>query len=86
MPVVDSIGSLIRFHRERAGISMEALAYRAGVSVATVYRAENGRHRPSPATSTRIAEALGLPSGAFNDKAAPTPASGYGDGLDQQGG
>jgi predicted ATPase/DNA-binding XRE family transcriptional regulator len=55
------LGSLLRGHRERAGLSQEELAERAGVSWQAIGALERGeRQRPYPATVRRLAEALRL--------------------------
>jgi len=56
-----SLGRLIRRLRLRAGITQEALAERAGVSLATIEALEGDRRRqPYPHTVVALAEALGL--------------------------
>lgn len=46
--------------RRGAGLSMEALAAKAGVSTPTVYRAEHSRHVTKASTRQKLAEALGV--------------------------
>src|SRR6266536_3126683 len=56
-----SFGSLLRRLRLRARITQEALAERAGVSLATIEALEEARRRqPYPHTVAALAEALGL--------------------------
>lgn len=51
---------LLRQWRERRGLSVRALAERAGVSYVTVVRIETGRLSPTVATLEKLAEALGI--------------------------
>jgi len=54
-------GAQVRGLGERAGLSQEALAKRAGVGVATLSALERGqRRRPYPASLRRLARALSL--------------------------
>jgi transcriptional regulator with XRE-family HTH domain len=46
--------------RERRGLSIRALAERAGVGFATVYRIEAGRISPTVAMLTKLASALDI--------------------------
>jgi transcriptional regulator with XRE-family HTH domain len=56
-----SFGGLLRRHREQAGLSQEALAVRAGLSIDAVSTLERGvRRSPRPSTRVRLADALGL--------------------------
>lgn len=45
--------------RQEAGLSREALAARAGVSAATIYRLEAGRVQPQRLTARALAATLG---------------------------
>ena len=55
------VGALLRAYRERAGLSQEALAARAGLAPAAVSALERGvRRRPYPHTLAALAGALGL--------------------------
>lgn len=45
--------------RESAGLSMEALAKKAGVSLATIYRMENGIHNSLTKHAQKVAKVLG---------------------------
>src|SRR5215471_7012120 len=57
--------ALLRRHRLLAGLSQEALAERAGLSVRGVSDLERGmRHAPHPATIARLADALDLDEAA----------------------
>lgn len=61
MPLSSAIGELLRTLRTRAGLTQEALASRAGVSVRTVSDIECGKQmRPRAVTLRSLAEALGL--------------------------
>src|SRR5215218_1009595 len=54
-------GAVLRRHRLTAGLSQEALAERAGLSVRGLSDLERGaRHAPYPATVARLADALSL--------------------------
>lgn len=46
--------------RERAGLSIDALAEVSGVGRNTIWKAENGVNSPSVSTLTRMAEPLGV--------------------------
>src|SRR5215203_6162745 len=60
-----AFGVLLRRHRLAAGLSQEALAERAGLSVRGLSDLERGvRQAPYPATVARFAEALSLDAGA----------------------
>ena len=50
----------LRRIREQRGLTLEAVAYLAGVDTATVSRLENGVVRPKPETVVSIARALGV--------------------------
>lgn len=52
--------SPLRARRQRAGLSMEQLAVRAGISRATLYWAEKAPHLMSDRTAKAVAEVLGL--------------------------
>lgn len=53
----------IRSVRERQGLRRMDLAVRIGVDIATVYRWESGRTKPSIWLARAIAEALGVSMG-----------------------
>jgi predicted ATPase/DNA-binding NarL/FixJ family response regulator/DNA-binding XRE family transcriptional regulator len=56
-----SFGALLRKHRVRAGLTQQALAERAGLSLRGVSDLERGARRaPYPDTVRRLAEAIGL--------------------------
>ena len=46
--------------RRQAGYSVRALADRAGIAFATLWRIETGRATARPATAKKIADALGV--------------------------
>jgi transcriptional regulator with XRE-family HTH domain len=51
--------------RERAGLTQEAVAKRAGVSRAYLARLEMGRHDPPLSRLRKLAKALGVPVAAL---------------------
>jgi transcriptional regulator with XRE-family HTH domain len=59
------LGRRIRTLREREGLSLRAVAERAGVSESFVSQVERGVASPSVASLRRLAEALGGSVGAF---------------------
>lgn len=57
-----SLGEFIALHRKIAGMSLQEVADRAGVTKAHVWELQNGRARnPSIGTVCGIAKALGVP-------------------------
>jgi transcriptional regulator with XRE-family HTH domain len=55
------LGVAIRRHREKAGLSQQALAQKIGVPASTVFRLEKGEFgMPDPDKLGRLAEALGI--------------------------
>ena len=71
-----SFGALLRQHRLDAGLTQEALAERAGLSVRTVQHLERGLGQPYRETSRRLADVLALtaePRTQFERAAAPAP-------------
>ncbi|HXM53844.1 MAG TPA: helix-turn-helix transcriptional regulator [Candidatus Dormibacteraeota bacterium] len=63
----DSFGSLLRAHREAAGLSQEALAARSGVSVETISQWERGLvKRPRRTTLKLLTDALRLEPNAVD--------------------
>jgi transcriptional regulator with XRE-family HTH domain len=58
-------GTNLRWARERAGLSQEALANEAGVDRAAVSVFERGRRNPNLRTILRLARALELPPGVL---------------------
>lgn len=55
------LASLMRAHREAAGVSKEAAAGHAGISTRTVTRMEAAEHNVSPAVTESLARFYGLP-------------------------
>jgi len=64
-----SIGGTIRTARQRAGITQQALAERAGLALKTLSRIENGEDM-NLSTLTAIAAALDIPLGELVDQGA----------------
>jgi len=64
-----SIGGTIRAARQRAGITQQALAERAGLALKTLSRIENGEDM-NLSTLTAIAAALDIPLGELVDQGA----------------
>lgn len=51
----------LREWRELRNMTAEQLAFKAGVTLSTVYSAERGRHPPRHATIVKLAAALSTP-------------------------
>ncbi len=68
----ERFGSRLRELRLRAGLTQQAIAQAAGLSVSTVGRLEQGGN-PTPETVTALARALGVPVGAFDPPADEEP-------------
>ncbi len=69
-------GELLRRHRMAIGLTQEALAERAGLSVNGIQKLERGATRPYRDTTRRLVAALGLADGeqeGFLAAAAPAP-------------
>jgi transcriptional regulator with XRE-family HTH domain len=59
--MMDSIGTRLQAARRARGLTQEALARQAGVSLHTVVKLESGRIRqPLPETARKLAAALGV--------------------------
>jgi predicted ATPase/transcriptional regulator with XRE-family HTH domain/Tfp pilus assembly protein PilF len=70
-------GALLRRYRERAGLSQEELAERAGVTSQAIGALERGvRRHPYPTTVRRLAEALGLTEEERTELLAAVPPRG----------
>jgi len=54
------MGLLLRQWRDRRGLSLHALAARAGVHYVTITRIENGRMNPTVALLEKLAAALDI--------------------------
>jgi len=65
MKIDASVGRRIRLLRQRAGVSLRALAERAGVTPAMVSYVENGKASPSIVTLEKLLGALGTDVAAF---------------------
>jgi transcriptional regulator with XRE-family HTH domain len=63
MTVGEMVGANIRRYREIAGLSQEALGYRAEVHRTSVSLYETGSREPKPAALARLAGALGVDPG-----------------------
>ena len=61
----DTFGALLRDYRERAGLTQQELADRAGVDLATVGRFERGQRRPRLSTIEVIAAELADAAGPW---------------------
>ena len=59
------IGAQLRRERERALLTQDELATRAGVGVTTINRIENGRVEPHFRTIRKLAGALGVEASAL---------------------
>lgn len=55
-----NLARVIRSLRERHGLTQEALAHQAGLTVASYARIERAESNPTWITVTRIADALGI--------------------------
>ena len=53
-----SLPEAVRAKRKECGLTIEALAFRSGRSVATIQRIETGKHAPSLGTLADVADAL----------------------------
>lgn len=58
-----ALGAAIRRLREERGMSMEALAYKAGVTLNTITRLELAQSEPGWMTVRKVAEGLGITLG-----------------------
>ena len=57
-----SMGMLLKQQRTKAGLSQNALAKRAGVDVAHLFRLERGTSEAGPAVLGALARSMGLPA------------------------
>jgi transcriptional regulator with XRE-family HTH domain len=57
---MSQIGLRAKEIRQRRGDSQEAVARRAGISITTYVRIENGHNQPSIPTLRKVADALGV--------------------------
>jgi len=58
--VFEGFGTRLRELRQRAVLTQEELAERAGISVTTIILLERGRRPPRPKTTRALARALGI--------------------------
>ena len=56
----EEVARLVIKHRAALGLSQQELARRVGTSHSAISRIESGRHKTSPGTLQRVAEAIGL--------------------------
>jgi len=66
----DRIGANVRRLRQAKGLSQEALAHEAGMSMRYLAGLERGEENPSLAFLVKLAEALGILPSALFDEAA----------------
>lgn len=66
-----TVGELIRFHRESSGLSLTALAARAGVARSYLYQVEGGESSPTIDKLTKIASGLGVPPASLLPSEVP---------------
>lgn len=55
------IGETIRFLRQKAGLTQEALAHESGIHPTEISRLEKGLRNPKWGTMKRLAKGLGIP-------------------------
>ncbi len=67
---VRALGATVREARKRLGLSVQALAEKAGVSFGLVSQLERGMGNPSLQSIQRLAGALGVPPGQLLDEPA----------------
>lgn len=73
----------VRAARQAKGLTIEALAFAAGLSVRSVSRAEAGEHEPSLRSLAALAAALDIsPADLLSDDARPVPVP-SGEGPEQ---
>lgn len=68
-----SIGARVRSHRERRGLSQQALAEAARLQPETISRIETGSVSAALTTLWSLASALGVPFGDLVDGERPVP-------------
>lgn len=81
VPEINTLPTRLRVSREYAGLSMEQLATRAGISRNTVGRAEGGESTPSRATLMVWALACGVDAQWLRTGKAESPSP-DGEGLE----
>ncbi|MDF2560254.1 MAG: putative transcriptional regulator [Microbacterium sp.] len=67
---VETLGAAVRESRRRLGLSVQALAEKAGVSLGLVSQLERGMGNPSLQSIQRLAGALGVPVSQLLDEPA----------------
>ncbi len=73
---IEPFGTLLKEYRLRAGLTQEALAERAALSVRNIQSLESGANRPLRDTARRLLGGLGLGAeehARFLNAAAPAP-------------
>lgn len=60
MNKIESIGSIIRFHRKKAGLTQKQLANLAGVGKTAVFDIENGKNTVRLNTLTAVLSILNI--------------------------
>lgn len=65
MELRKTFGANVRHHRKAQGLTQEALAEKAGISLEMMGRMERGEATPSFETVESIARSLGLPAVVF---------------------
>jgi transcriptional regulator with XRE-family HTH domain len=63
--LLTAFANVLRRERQKAGLSQEELAHRAGKSMRYVSLLESCKHQPSLATLNRLCNGLGLKLSAF---------------------
>jgi transcriptional regulator with XRE-family HTH domain len=72
---MSQIGPRLKKARHEAGLTQEALAHAAGLSLPTVQRSEAGRHEPSLATVRALSGALDIDVSTLVDETEPAEAA-----------
>ena len=61
----EAFGNMLRELREKAGLTMEALARKSGLSIFTIIALEKGVRQPSWETVKKLCAGLGVSCAAF---------------------
>jgi len=64
---MENIGSLVRRHRRRNGITLKELAEKTGLSISFLSEIERGVAKPSMSSLRKLAHALGISLLSFSD-------------------
>jgi quercetin dioxygenase-like cupin family protein len=72
--VLTSIADGVRYHRSAAGLTLEQLAERSGLSIAHLSRIESGDRQPSLGALISLARALGVSTAALLGEEGGNPA------------